>query len=872
MRTLVFFLLFLFLSSLNLFSQIFDKIKNAVNVSNSDILNFTKDNIVDHLKKSREEYDVSDFNYAVSYSDNSALYESEEKFGRTKKVLLYALSPESFSNRTPKEVGEDYNDAGEMFYASGRYRTAESCFKSALQTFQEGGMAETKQTALVISNLGLLYHTTGRYFLADSLTKQAMGLRTKLGDDEKGIGASLNNLAVLYRDMGLYNEAEENISRAVDIIKKSNGENSAAYAIVLNNEGILYQTIGKFKESEQQLLKAIGIAEKVLGNKSPNFIRMKVNLALLYQSENKYNEAEKIYLQAIEIKKRRLGTSHPDYALLLRNLAALYELKEQFDKVETNLNQAIEIYKKKLGTQHPSYAAAIYELGRYYQYLGKTNKALPLLNEALNIQKTALGEHHPAYVATLEALAILHWQNNDIPPAAETYKKVMDEYLYQVRIYFPPMSEYDKTRFWENIYPKFIRFNSFVIDAEKAMPSLVGDMYNYHIATKALLLNATNKVKENILNSSDTSLINKYNQWLSEKEYLAKLYTLTKEELAADKINVDSLENDANWKEKNLSKMSELFSQGYESKSIGFDNIAAKLNNNESAIEIIRFRHYNKLQVDTAIYYAALVLTKSSTIPKLVVYKNGNELETNSAKAYRKAMQNAMEGKDFFDVYWSKIDELTTSAQNLFVSVDGIYNQINLNTLQQKSGKYLIDYKNIILLSNTKNLIKARSISKTIAKPVTGKSAVLFGDPDYAKDCDLDKATGMILPDLPGTRVEVNKIARQLNKSAWKTSIFLGDTATEENIKLVKSPSVLHIATHGFFLTDINDKKNEKVFGVEPVRAAENPLLRSGLMFTGADNTLQHIELKETKRKDDGILGNADEFLFVFFPHFRSGI
>jgi len=51
-----------------LFSQFLDKIKQVTNITTSDVLQFTKDNYIEHLKKSREEFDVSDFNYAVSYS------------------------------------------------------------------------------------------------------------------------------------------------------------------------------------------------------------------------------------------------------------------------------------------------------------------------------------------------------------------------------------------------------------------------------------------------------------------------------------------------------------------------------------------------------------------------------------------------------------------------------------------------------------------------------------------------------------------------------------------------------------------------------------------------------------------------------------
>jgi len=45
-------------------------------------------------------------------------------------------------------------------------------------------------------------------------------------------------------------------------------------------------------------------------------------------------------------------------------------------------------------------------------------------------------------------------------------------------------------------------------------------------------------------------------------------------------------------------------------------------------------------------------------------------------------------------------------------------------------------------------------------------------------------------------------------------------------------------------------------------KAKENPLLRSGLMFTGADNTIQQIGNPENKSSDDGIL-NAYEAMLL---------
>jgi CHAT domain-containing protein len=73
---------------------------------------------------------------------------------------------------------------------------------------------------------------------------------------------------------------------------------------------------------------------------------------------------------------------------------------------------------------------------------------------------------------------------------------------------------------------------------------------------------------------------------------------------------------------------------------------------------------------------------------------------------------------------------------------------------------------------------------------------------------------------LPGTKAEAEVIKRSLNK---KDIIeYLQEEATESNLIKVKEPSILHIATHGFF---INDK------------TIPNPMLRSGIALTGANKS-----------------------------------
>lgn len=820
-------------------------------------LDVAKDVTVRHLEKSRQEYDPSEFNYAVAFNDNSGLFENQEKFKRVEKGILYVLSPESYRNQTAVQQARDLNDLGEIFYASGRYRSAWTSFTSAQVLYIGEGMENSKEAIQVMSNLGLLYHSTGRFSQAETITLETMEKRKTYSGDLPGMGASYNNLGVLYKDMGRYTESEDYMDMAVRTIREAHGENSVQYAIALNNQAILFQTIGRYPEAEKLLVESIRIATGQLGEKSPNFVRLKVNLAMLYQLQNKFDEAEKIFLDAMRIKQRRLGTNHPDYAVLLRNIAALYMQKGDFAKVEKNLLDAEKIYASRLGKDAPQYAACVSELASYYLYMKQPAKAQPHIENALRIEKATLGDQHPNYVNTLERYAILQWMKNEIPAAIETYKKVIEQYLYQIDTYFPPMSEMEKSRFWSKINPKFVRFNSFAVEASLEHPEIVADMYDYHIATKALLLNSTSKVRKQILQSNNKNLINKYNEWVDLKEYLSRLYTMSKDELKEDKINLDSLENQANRLEGDLSRESELFAQGYKSKRVSYKDITSHLKEGEAALEFIRFRKFNYLAADTSIYYAALLIDNKAVLPKLVVFTNGNEMETTQATAYKRAMERAFEKNNFYEVYWRDLSGSTAKYKKIFVSADGIYTQINLNTLQNEAGKFLIDDKEIIYIPNSR-IIKDL---KTTSMPKV-KNAVMLGDPNYAKDLDWTLISDMPLPELPGTRIEVEKIKKLLTGSGWNAKVYLGDDAIEEVIKNVKSPSVLHIATHGFFLENAGDPGQEKVFGIEPVKAAANPLLRSGLMLAGADNTIQQLGRGTGQDNNDGIL-NAFEAMLL---------
>jgi CHAT domain-containing protein/Flp pilus assembly protein TadD len=785
------------------------------------------DLVTAQMEKSRKEYDEASFNYAVSLRDNAGLFESEERFKKNQKLLYQAYKAGDNQEITTAEKASNYNEVGEMMYASNKFTAAENAFKEAIKIYLSTNDTLSPTYALTISNLGLLYHTTGRYLLSENLTKKALDIRKSGMNNSAPYASSVNNLAVLYKDMGRYNEAEVLIAEAMTVNESTVGKSSVPYALTLNNQAMIFQAMGRYVQAEPILKQALEIADKTLREKSTNYVRLMMNLALLYQDMSKYNDSEGLYLKALKIKEGKLGTGHPDYAHLLTELASLYMVMGKPEKVEDLLKKAINIYNKKFGETHPSYAHAISDLGSFYRVSGKYSEAEPLLKKALEIRKETLGENHPEYINSLENLGLLYWQKGSLSDASSLLRQVQNKNIEQINTYFAPMSEAEKTKFWDKIRPKFQRFNSFVSWAMSSDPSLVGDMYNYHLATKALLLNSTNKVKQQILNGTDKDLKKEYLEWLDEKENLSRLYTLSKAELAEEKINLDSIEKATNAREKALSSKSKIFSQEYKKDVVTYKDVMKYLASEEAAVEIIHFHKFNRVTTDT-VNYAALILTKESINgPQLILLDNGNELEKRYFNYYKNAIKQKLKDAYSYDQYWSRIEKAITGKQTVYLSLDGIYNQININTLPSPLGDYILDKKNLEIITNTKEIIKLKNDKGAVAS----NNATLIGFPDYGDKGSIEK--------LPGTKVELENIKKVLITSHYSVKLLTGADATEEKIKTLRSPKILHIATHGFFLPESDsDDSDEKVFGIAAGKSKENPLFRSGLLMAGAERAM----------------------------------
>ncbi len=656
-------------------------------------------------------------------------------------------------------------------------------------------------------------------------------------------------LARLRQQMGKYKEAEANYLEAASIFKKLKSDELKQ---VYNSFATFYMTLGNYGAAEKIYTDLLNDPQTTAGLTQA----VKQNLASIYQQTLRYNDAEKLLKEVLEADRKTIGDKHPDFAISLQNLAALYQAMGRPANAKELYVQALEIDKLNGGDQTLSYANKMANLGTVYQETGDTQKARQMLEGALKIREKLLGKDHPDYMFTVYNLALLDQGLGDYTTAAPLFRQVSTFYLKQIKELFPALSDYEKTAYFNKVSKIINDYEKFVILYQQKDPVALGELFDFRLETKALLLNASTKVRNTILNSGNAELLAKFSEWLQMKEKLAHFASLTLEEKQSQQNSINDYQQKANQLEKDLSVQSELFANEFNRQLASWQTVQKVLKPGEVAVEMIRLS-----PAKDSVLYAALVLRPDSG-PSLLVFKEGRKMESREFSYYSNTMRFAIDNINSYARYWQPLETLLKGATTVYFSADGVYNKINPLTLfDTQKNQYLIDRVTIRLLSNIRELLQAPG------QLSPSPSAALFGFPDFrsglaaspaATSANLTRQTTASeivnngVPDLPGTKEEVEKIEKLLKDNKWSVNAYLNRDASEEKIKSLPGTDILHIATHGFF---IPEKENETtvVYSKDISLASDNPLTRSGLLLAGVEKNIKGANSQQTAG-EDGVL------------------
>lgn len=693
---------------------------------------------------------------------------------------------------------------------------------------------------LASQELASVYMKVGKYNETEDILKKSIERNANLyGNESRKLIIPFVDFGRLQLIKGDYTRTEELARKALTISEGIFGEKSTKNAPAILLLGELYETLGDYDKSEEFYTRAISILEDQFGRDHVDVATSISKLAIVkfYEGDDDPKEIENLLFEAKNIIGKRFSTNSPLYADLLKDLARFFISENKLEDALSFLEQSEEIWINKAGRRNNIKAADIHILrGDIFYKQKRWSEAESEYKDSQKLNEKFFNDQHPEYVKATSRMSKVYYMDGNQRKAKSYIEEVMENYNRFIKDYFPALSEREKTKYWNTIKQDYDYFNTMALAMNDRYPEMIETVYNNALKTKGLLLSSSIKMRERILNSNDSTLKAQYFNWLDKKEMLSNAISMSKEQLNSEGINLNQLAKDVELMEKSLSQKSELFSEGIIQQEYTWEQIKNTLQPNEVAIEMVRFRYFDHFMTDSVVYLMLILKNKESSKPEYVVMENGNDMESKFFNNYRNAIKYRVEDRFSYKNFWEPIEKAIGSNKTIYLSPDGVYNQINLEAIPIENNKYLLDESNIILVSNTKDLY----LKKNDDKVEGTKTALLFGDPKFYL-ASRDKYTSEFrsgatqISDLPGTQKEINALKVLFDKYDWKTTDYMDEKAAEGKVKETKSPKVFHIATHGFF-TEKEDRKPESTF--ENNQMSQNPLLNTGLMLTGAGDLL----------------------------------
>jgi hypothetical protein len=177
-------------------------------------------------------------------------------------------------------------------------------------------------------------------------------------------------------------------------------------------------------------------------------------------------------------------------------------------------------------------------------------------------------------------------------------------------------------------------------------------------------------------------------------------------------------------------------------------------------------------------------------------------------------------------------------CRRLFIAPDGALCRLPFEVLPMGDGRHVLDEYRISYLVSGRDLLRFGRAPEGEPGPSVVIAAPAYGAKKEAASGGLDARLSRLaaFPPLPWAALEGQSVAARLGVTPW-----MGEDATEGRVKALRSPRILHFATHGFFL--------------EGGEKDGSPLLRSGLALAEANTWLGR---RPPPGSEDGILNGED--------------
>jgi CHAT domain-containing protein len=518
--------------------------------------------------------------------------------------------------------------------------------------------------------------------------------------------------------------------------------------------------------------------------------------------------------RALALREKLFGPDDPDVAVTLNNLAMIDWREGALKEAAQRFQRAVDIHRKAYGPAHPAVADTLSNLALLYLAMGETKRGVGLLSEGSKYSErnllakltTGSEEQKRTYAASVE----------------EGTSAMVTLYL--------------------RVAPD---------DEQAARLAL-----NTILWRKGRVLDVMSGQVAAVLGLADAESVAAHAKLTAARGQLSALSTLRLRGAGGDEAQyeakADELKSQIQALEKLISERAAALGAG--SDSVSTESVQAAIPADAALVEIIQYRPAPIGAASGGAWeaprYAAFILKRGGT-PSAVDLGDAAKIDAD-VERLRKALGNRLSTN--VRALARALDEevmrparklMGDEVRHVLISPDGSLSLVPFAALVDEQDRHLVESYTFTYLASGRDLARARGRAPSKQSPVVIANP-LFGDPPAAEGPRpaAGAASGVrasltsTWPSLAATSDEAREVSAILRGARTLT----GAQATEAAVKQVKAPSILHIATHGFFFNKAAERAQPqgaaRAAAPAPgprVQTADNPLLRSGLVFAGAN-------------------------------------
>ena len=562
-------------------------------------------------------------------------------------------------------------------------------------------------------------------------------------------------------------------------------------------------------------------------------------------------------------------------AWTLVNLANILAIAGDVPRATAYASQAVDIYKRTGGSDEPDHLARALELrGTLLLRRGQPRSARLDIAEALELRRKTFGATHPLTAGNLVQLARADLAAGDrataVTNALAAEEMGRNHLRFTVR-YLPerPAMAYASAR------PRGLDLVLSIV-TNGAESTTTARAFDAVIRSRGVVLDEMAE-RAHLIADAGPSALPITDQLHRSRQRFANLVLRSLQpdgSVAASAL--DSARRSKEEAERAVADLSAAGRSEFAQVNIGLSAVRASLPHDSALVSFVQYLQNTPSDVAGSgkllprAAYVAFVARAASDRVSVTALGSADSIERlvvdwrAQITQLRDENQVRMAGQRLHARVWAPLAKELAGVSRVFIVPDGALNLVNFAALPSGRDRYVAEDALLLHYLSTE-----RDLVMTPSTTTTPHGLFAVGGPEFeassepgsttVRSADCSTGTPGRFQTLPNSAQEVAEIGR-LWSSLGRTAatVLMGRAASEDAVrKGAVGRSVVHFATHGFFLgagCQSAPAGTRAVGGlsrdnIEPGVAAESPLALAGLAFAGANR-----HSSSTDDDHDGIL------------------